>query len=56
MDLQNWIRTQLEEELDATDQDILTDNIRLISEFCSETYNLDNQLLNIMTNMSYQVS
>ncbi|CAF0708647.1 unnamed protein product [Brachionus calyciflorus] len=44
----NWIQYQLEEELDATDSEILADNIKLLPNFCTENFKIDNQLLNIL--------
>lgn len=49
----NWVQSQLEEELDATDFDILANNINMLPSFCDENFNLDNQLLNVLNTPNY---
>ena len=44
----DWLVLQLEEELDATDDVIITNNLELISSFSIETYRVDVGLLNII--------
>lgn len=44
----DWLILQLEEELDATDDEIIENNLGLIASFGVETYRIDVGLLNIM--------
>lgn len=48
-ELLSWLITQLEEELDATENKIIANNIGLIASFKVETYNIDAGLINIIT-------
>ena len=44
----DWLILQLEEELDATEDQIIENNLGLIASFGIETYRIDVGLLNIM--------
>jgi hypothetical protein len=46
----------MEEELDATNKDILIDNIRIIATIGVETYNVDNALLKLKSADNVSVS
>jgi len=43
-----WVIQQLEEELDATDEDIIRNNLSLVESFGSETYRVDVGLVNLL--------
>ncbi len=47
-DTKDWLLTQLEEELDTADDEIISNNIKLIDSFQCETYRIDIGLLNII--------
>ena len=44
----NWLITQLEEELDATENTIIANNLDLVASFNIESYNIDAGLVNII--------
>ena len=46
--MQIWIASEMEEELDATDKEILMDNVKIIGSLGTETYNIDNGLLTLI--------
>ena len=48
-ELTNWLITQLEEELDATENRIIANNLDLVASFNIESYNIDAGLVNIIT-------
>jgi len=44
----DWLVLQLEEELDATDEEIIRNNVSLVESFGVETYRIDVGLLNLL--------
>ena len=47
-DLVNWLLTQLEDELDGTNFDIILNTVGIVSAYGIETYNIDLGLLNLL--------
>lgn len=50
--LVEWIVAQLEEELDATNPTINLNNIKLLSQFGIETYNIDLALVHLLSSLT----
>lgn len=49
-DLKQWMSSQLEDELDGTDVDIICGNINLVNEIEIESYKIDSAMLDILAN------
>lgn len=52
-DLYDWIATEIEAELDASDLDIISNNLRIIEQLDKETYNIDMGLLDLIKDKNY---
>ena len=55
-DLYDWIATEIEAELDASDLDIISNNLRIIEQLDKETYNIDMGLLDLIKDKNYSVN
>lgn len=55
-DLVNWLLTQLEDELDGTNFDIILNTVGIVSAYGIETYNIDLGLLNLLEQRTKPVS
>lgn len=51
-DLKNWMLSQLEDELDGTNIEIISYNVRLVSELRMESYKLDNAMISLLSPQS----
>lgn len=53
-DLIYWMVNQLEDELDGTSTEIITNSVKVIAALKVETYNFDSAMLNLLTNQTFK--
>lgn len=51
-DLTYWMVSQLEDELDGTNAEIISNSCKLVNALGIETYSIDNSMLNLLSNQT----
>jgi hypothetical protein len=54
-ELIEWLVGEMESELDSSDIEITSNNLKIISQLGVESYNIDIGLLNLMSDKSFAV-